>query len=247
MKIADNSLRKLQSTNSQRSNQQHLKAMSKDSAHHQGGDELAESPPDEPLAMSESTSYAAPADASNVESSARSASDRRRDFAASQTGAASTECELDKSSMSALRRKRLSFQVAAGNELILRRPLAAKSPAATSYDRWASYMRHPNALSAHLASHDSASVLSERLEARAASNLISSIGMDFLRLEGALQNRPPLCPPGANATSGTTKLLLPADYSTVLYCMGSATGRAAPLNKNNNFIMRLAPPPKFLE
>ena len=222
MKIADNSLRKLRSTNSQRSNQQYLKAMSKDSAHHQGIDELVESPPNEAaLAMSESRSFAAPAEASNVESSARSASERRRDFAASQTEAASTECELDRSSMPALRRKRLSFQVAVGNELALRRPLAAKSAAATSYDRWTSYMRHANVLSAQLASNDS--VLSERLEARAASDLISSIGIDFLRLEGALHNRPPLCPPGATATSGsgTTKLFLQADYSIVLIALAA--------------------------
>ena len=183
--------------------------MSKDSAHHQGIDELVESPPNEAaLAMSESRSFAAPAEASNVESSARSASERRRDFAASQTEAASTECELDRSSMPALRRKRLSFQMAVGNELALRRPLAAKSAVATSYDRWASYVRHANALSAHLASHDSSSLLSERLEARPASDLISSIGIDFLRLEGALHKRPPLCPPNAAATSSSGALQL---------------------------------------
>lgn len=131
----------------------------------------------------------------------RSAGDRRRDYAGSRTEGASDECELERSSLPALRRKRLSIQVVAAHELALRRPPHTSRAAAAAYDR----LRHANMCSTRLASHNSASVLSERLDVRPASDVISSIGLDFLRLEGAVHNMPQLSRLGA--TSGMSAAL----------------------------------------
>ena len=221
MKIADNSLRKL---HSQRSNQQHLKAMSKDSANHQGIDELAESPPVEPVAMSGSTSYAAPADASNVESSARSASERRRDFASSQTEAESTECELDRSSMTALRRKRLSFQVAAGNELTFRRPLGPsrrRRRRTIAGPRICGTRTRARRISQATTRPPCSASGSRRVQRPTSSAPSASISC----ASKAHCTMPPLCSPAATATSGTTELLLPADYSTGLNSTELTTAR----------------------
>lgn len=144
----------------------------------------------------EATSDAAPGLMSEARFDDRSAGDRRRDYAGSRTEGASDECELERSSLPALRRKRLSIQVVAAHELALRRPPHTSRAAAAAYDR----LRHANICSTRLASHNSASVLSERLDARPASDVISSIGLDFLRLEGAVHNMPQLSRLGA--TSG---------------------------------------------